>query len=548
MPALDELRRRLAKVPFLCVVWLASYAWFAALAVRIPLDEDEGFYALASELVAHGRLPYRDFFFPQTPLGPFSLAPFAAVSARFLTLRLATALFAAGASTLVAHAVRRETRSRSAAAVAAVLFATHALTWRWLPTLRPYALGELCALGGFVLATPIGRDPRRRELVLAGALAVLAPLARLPLAPTVGVVALAVLLRGASQIYYRGALAGLLVAFGAGVTKHPVAGAALLTVLACVTVVARRGGLAALRRLGWFALGGAFVALLVLAPFALLAREGLRFGVLDYHALSSALVGWPRSKPLIMASIGGGAVEQLSGMGTQNVLLVLACLAALTLRRAELRLASLTGAAVIVVGSARHEPVLEHYLTPIVPYLAIGAGVAFGSFQRLARGRLLRPRVAVFGGALVLFLAATAASFDRTWRVGMMGPWDFASARPAPTDAALDAVKAALRDHPGALLAYWPGTGLGSATRLVPGYENQFTRLVAAQKPTEARSRLHLTTEDDLTTEVMLREPSVVVVDRGVGGSLDAFLTVLALARYEKQATVGTSTIYVRAP
>ena len=65
----------------------------------------------------------------------------------------------------------------------------------------------------------------------------------------------------------------------------------------------------------------------------------------------------------------------------------------------------------------------------------IGDGSNLGSLQRLARGRMLRPRIAVFGGALVLFLAATAATFDRTWRLGMMGPWDFSSARPGPTDA-----------------------------------------------------------------------------------------------------------------
>ena len=541
-------RERLARAPFLVLVGIASYAWFALLALRIPLDEDEGFYALASELVAHGRVPYRDFFFPQTPLGPLTLAPFAAVGARFVVLRLATALFAAGAATLVAYAVKRETRSRTAAIVGTLLFVTHALTWRWLPTLRPYALGELCALGAFLLATPIARQPTRRELLLAGALAVLAPLARLPLAPTMGIAALAVLLRGRPNLPYRGALACLFVTFGAAVTKHPVVGALLLTTLGVLATVLGRGGLAALGRVGWFALGGAAVAAVVLGPFALIAREGLLFGVVDYHALSSELVGWPRTKPLIMASIGGGAVELLSGMGTQNVILLLANLAAMTLRRPELRIASLTGAVVIVVGSARHEPVLEHYLTPIVPYLAIGAGLAFGSLQRLARGRMLRPRIAVFGGALVLFLAATAATFDRTWRLGMMGPWDFSSARPGPTDAALAAVRDALAERPGALLAYWPGTALGSATRLEPGYENQFTRLVAAKKTVDERARLHLTSEDDLTTEVMRRGPSVVVVDRGVGGSLDSFVTVLGLARYEKRATAGSTTIYVRSP
>jgi hypothetical protein len=547
MAALDDLWTRARRIPFLVLVWVGSFAWFAALAMRIPLDEDEGFYALASDLVVHGRLPYHDFFYPQTPLGPLVLAPFAAVSATFVCLRLATAALAAGVTILVAHAVRRETQSRSAAAVAALLFAAHELTWRWVPTLRPYAFGELCALGALILATPIGRTPTRRELVLAGALGALAPLARLPMVPTLGIVALAVLLRGRTQLLYRGALVCMFAAFGAAIAKHPVLGALGGTIVATSFAVGGRGALAALGRGAWFALGAAGAVLVVIAPFALTARESLLFGVFDYHALTSQLVGWPRSRPLLVAALGGGSVDELSGMGTQNVLLVLANCVALTLRRAELRIAALTGAAVIAVGSARHDPTIEHYLTPMVPYLAIGAGVAFGSFQRLARGHLRRPRWAVFGGALALFITATAASFDRTWVHGVMGRWNFSHARPAPTDAILVAVRSTLREHPGPLLAYWPGTCLGSAARMMPGYENQFSRLVAGRMSTAEAAHLHLTSEADLNAEVLMRVPSVVVVDRGVGGSLESFEALLASSRYAKETVIGTATIYVRA-
>ena len=130
------------------IMGAASFAWFFLMAARTPVDVDEGYYALAAELVAHGRVPYRDFFYPQAPLHPYVLAPFIAVfGARFMLLRIVSATFAGLSGLLVAHAVHRETRSPLGTVMAVVLFATHELSWQWLITIRPYGPAVACILG-----------------------------------------------------------------------------------------------------------------------------------------------------------------------------------------------------------------------------------------------------------------------------------------------------------------------------------------------------------------------------------------------------------------
>lgn len=536
----------LARVPFLAWVWLAAFVWFAFVGLRLPLDEDEGFYAVAAELVGHGRLPYRDFFYPQMPLGPFVLAPFALVAARFVCLRLVTAALAAGASALVAHAVHRETRSRRGSMVAVLFFVTHELSWRWLPTLRPYALAEVCALAGFVIATPVGRLPTRRELMIAGALATLAPLARLPCAPLVGLVGLAIVLRGRDRPLTRGIclLTALLV--GMNSARYPTIMAFCAIAIAFAIATVGKGGLASLRRVAWFGAGAATCTAVVLVPFMLLAEQSFVFGVFEYHAATSLFVAWPRSRPLLAAALGGGSLSELSAMGAQNVLLLVANLVALTLRRPELRVACVVGGAMVVVGSARHEPAIEHYVTPIVPYLAIGAGIVYGAIERVARGRLEKQRIAAFGAALAFFVLATLGSFLRTWGEGKMGPWDFGFARPRGTDATLAAIAEIAARHPGTVISFWPGSCLGNATRIVPGFENQFGRLVADRLTLEQRNILHVASETQLLEAVSKREPSVVIVDRGTGTKRETFAQFTVSQGYVFARSLGATDVYVR--
>ena len=52
-------------------VFLVQLIPFLTVARHRLIDGDEGFYLMASRLVFEHRVPYRDFFFTQTPLLPF---------------------------------------------------------------------------------------------------------------------------------------------------------------------------------------------------------------------------------------------------------------------------------------------------------------------------------------------------------------------------------------------------------------------------------------------------------------------------------------------
>lgn len=542
--------RRLRGASIVRLLGVLAFVWFAIVGLRLPVDVDEGYYALAAELVTHGRAPYADFFYPQGPHYPYLLAPFVlVVGARFVALRLVSSAFAAVAASLVAHLVHRETRSKLAAVAAVGLFVTHELSWQWLVTIRPYGLGVVFLLGSLVLATPPEREPRPRELVLAGALGVVAPLMRLPLAPALGVAPLALLLRGTSAGGRRGAAVLGLVVFGATSGWHPAACAIAASLGAVAVAAAGPGAVAALKRVGVYALGAALVA----APTALLfARSWASFtyGLVGYHADSSSFVTFPQNRAYLSSVVGGGAFLELSASGTQNALLLLANVVALTLPGASSRWAGLVGATALALGAARHEPLIEHYLTPIVPYLAVGAGAALGHLdgRGLAPAARARPAVVAAIAAIALFALASSASLEKKWIAGRHNGWDDRGFRPRALDEKAAAVARATEARPGPLLATWPGSALRSSERLMPGYENHFTRLVAPKKTAEEAAALHLTSDRDVRAEIERRAPRVVVLDReaGVGQDRVAFERLVTGAGYVRIEAVGEVAVYAR--
>jgi hypothetical protein len=98
--SLSDMTRRwglLAVVGAASLIYLAALAYYAM--VR-SIDTDEGYYVSAARLVWEGKVPYRDFFFPQAPLLPYlygwiwGVHPGSLVSMRLLSagLTAATAL------------------------------------------------------------------------------------------------------------------------------------------------------------------------------------------------------------------------------------------------------------------------------------------------------------------------------------------------------------------------------------------------------------------------------------------------------------------------
>ena len=79
--------------------WLLALGAFGVLGAAAVwlggLNQDEGWYLYAANMVADGKMPYRDFFFTQGPIMPFVYSAFVGVwkawgllGARLFTLAL----------------------------------------------------------------------------------------------------------------------------------------------------------------------------------------------------------------------------------------------------------------------------------------------------------------------------------------------------------------------------------------------------------------------------------------------------------------------------
>ena len=345
-------------------IGLAAFA-FAVLACAAVwfggLNQDEGWYLYAANLVGEGYLPYRDFFYTQGPVMPIVYSVFSSiwrnwglVGARIFTLALGAIgiLFAsATAGRLAAHGKRA-----LAATVVALLLGGNLYHLYYMAIPKTYALAGLFVAVGFYLLTFGGR------WCLAGA--------------------------------------GLCFAFAAG-TRFSLGA---LCVVAFVWLAAKGG------RRGWlyFWLGAAAGCALVFGPVLLdaPARVGF-FAALDYHASRegfdamvaagsvSRLVRW-YAPVFVTLGLGLGCGRLQRGAG-----LALACFAA-----------------VFAVQMAAPFP-YEDYQVPIMGLAAIAAAVAASEIE-VAKCRLAPALIALglawagsFGSPLLE--SWTTNGHDRFW-------------------------------------------------------------------------------------------------------------------------------------
>ena len=105
--------------------WIVVFAigLLVALALRTPLDHDEGQYIAAANLVAKGLLPYRDFPYLQTPLQPLLFAPISWMTPGWtlIALRLVNSLCVAVAIFLIGQTASALARDERAGVVAMLL-------------------------------------------------------------------------------------------------------------------------------------------------------------------------------------------------------------------------------------------------------------------------------------------------------------------------------------------------------------------------------------------------------------------------------------------
>ena len=142
------------------VFWILAAVAFVVLGAASVwmggLNQDEGWYLYAANLVADGRVPYRDFFYTQGPLLPIVYSAFAWVwhawgllGARVFTLLLgaASVLFAAALARRLAPPERRN----EAALIAFLLLGSNLYHVYYLTIPKTYALASLVVATGFYM-------------------------------------------------------------------------------------------------------------------------------------------------------------------------------------------------------------------------------------------------------------------------------------------------------------------------------------------------------------------------------------------------------------
>lgn len=157
------------------IYWILSIGAFAVLggaAVWMGgLNQDEGWYLYAANLVAEGKMPYRDFFYTQGPLLPIGYSAFTWVwnscgilGARLFTLAIGAAgiVFAAG----LARRLAPDGAKNDAALFAFLLLGTNLYHLYYVTIPKTYALAGLFIIIGFYMASMLVRGQR----TLSGAL------------------------------------------------------------------------------------------------------------------------------------------------------------------------------------------------------------------------------------------------------------------------------------------------------------------------------------------------------------------------------------------
>jgi hypothetical protein len=443
------------------VVAFAALCLFGYAAAHRMVDDDEGFYALAGRSVLTGRVPYRDFFFPQTPLSAFGYASFEALGARgLLPLRWCAASCAVGTTLLVQHGARREA-GRVAGLLSAALFMAHTLSWEWAVTVKTFPLGLLFGMVTLLFATSRVVSPR--AAFVAGVFS-----------------GLTILARGLSVPYAVAALGAL--ALREGESPHRLL----------------------LRRV----LLGLGIGLLPALWLGLLDPAAFWFDNIGYHALRSPGEGlikdaaqkFDAARAVFLAPFGARRPDVT---GLQSTALVVAAVAAWRgaaspgARYDDVTVRPFAAAALLVViTSFLPSPVYVQYFVAAVPAASVAAAVA------LVRTGWSRWKL---GALLAAYAAVAVPSFrDRLVDVPDLD-------RPAASDQVGRVLDRVTREGE-KVAAHWPGYLVSSRRASLDEALNQFARLSSDRVSASARERYHLFTEEDFRAALVRGDAGAFVV------------------------------------
>ena len=413
--------------------WLACLALvlcliLAGLVARQRLEKDEGYLSAASWLVSQGRLPYRDFVFPQQPYFPLLQAPvLRAVGPSLPAARVLPALAFAVLGGLLLVFVQRHDGAPSLARWAGAVFCFNTMALFWYPRCRQYAFTDLLLFGSFLLVAEAGRASSRSP---------------------------------AGRQWLCG-LAGLAAGGALHVRLLVITAAAVLALAA-----ARASGVGwSWRQLRAFAVGLAAASL----PFAWVAAQAPREWLYQAVTLQTRLR--PPFEAGAMLRRGSEVLVDFLSQPVPAALWLLAAWGALSWARgarpphAGRRLAwqmllVLTATALLC------HPTQAQYLVQTLPYLVVVAAEPWGRLLvGVADGRRPWARLAT---GLLLVAVVTAGSKRAVWRIA----GDAADPQLSVVDLAKYQAFMEGRTAPGqSLLTWWPGYLLVSRVVPYPGAE-----------------------------------------------------------------------------
>lgn len=465
------------------------------------IDGDEGYLLLAAKLVAEGKAPYLDFFFPQGPLLPYVyaglLGPFGIGwrSARFLS-----GLFAACNGLLIVVSLARRGESRSTRALGAFLFATTALIFAWLPIAKTYALSSLLLTGAYVASIP-----RRNE----------------------------------KSATARSILVGLLCALATGVRLYCVAALPILMLLL------ERGLRGDERRQAGIALASFVLGLLPSLAICASHWPNAFHGLIGYHLSRSHLevAESLRQKFVVIKELLGlGPTGHALGLQVLGLLLLLAISARKKSSDVSVGRAIRFALALALV-SLLPTPTFVQYFVLAVPFV-IEAAAMGGS--RLA-AKLPSKRARIIMASLLCGYAMLGAWEWNRYHLkgnGVLGvdrpsAWTLSAA--VAVGNALD-----LYTECGPIIASWPGYLLESSAVSYAGLENHFSTLAGDALPdADERRRHHVLSTSDIDELVASRAASTVVIGNWQRDTFGSDPTpMLERAGYQRVSTWSEASVW----
>jgi hypothetical protein len=206
---------------------IIAFIWICIVTGQIwcnTLERDEGYLNAAASLVAHGKMPYIDFIFPQQPYYPLIYGLlFKINSPSLLTARILSGVFYGCLVALVALFMLKQRHDRQQAFWAVIFMAFNTLGLFWYTKAKHYISADMFMFAAFLLVIDAcSRRSERRilnwRLILAGACAAVAVQIRLLLAPGMVLLAAAVVVIQHPRLNWK-ALAGM--GIGAAATALP---------------------------------------------------------------------------------------------------------------------------------------------------------------------------------------------------------------------------------------------------------------------------------------------------------------------------------------